>query len=222
MSCSDLHISWIFEYFGFLPNIWCPVLWCTYHAYNIWITGVMLCTVHILNGITPRSTLEVGEPRPMDKLSCPLWNLAFAFVFLSYFLLPCCLSSVIFSTTSIFSTKHCSPGLQELLMPDHLFFSHWCHQASKDPGSAQSWRERRAGGGRQRHRQRQRRRQHRPLAAPGSLGVLSPSEWQCGPQVWRPSWAMVAVPPPPWAPPAACSRGCSRATLAHQTIPTTP
>ena len=125
---------WIF---GFLPNIWCPVLWCTYHAYNIWITGVMLCTVHILNGITPRSTLEVGEPRPMDKLSCPLWNLAFVFVFLSYyFLLPCCLSSVIFSTTSIFSTKHCSPGLQELLMPDHLFLSHWCYQASKDPGRA--------------------------------------------------------------------------------------
>ena len=77
MSCSDLHISWIFEYFGFLPNIRCHVLWCTYCTCDIWISGVKLCTAHILNGITPRSTLEVGATRPMDKLSCLLWNLAF-------------------------------------------------------------------------------------------------------------------------------------------------
>ena len=70
-------ISTYLEYFGFLPNIRCHVLWCTYCTCDIWISGVKLCTAHILNGITPRSTLEVGATRPMDKLSCLLWNLAF-------------------------------------------------------------------------------------------------------------------------------------------------
>ena len=229
----------------FLLNIWCHILISIYLEYlnildfcptsDVMFFGVhivhvifeylvLCCVLHIFWMASPQGRLWRSGRRGRwinSHACCETWPL-FAFVFLSYFLLPCCLSSVIFSTASIFSTKLGSPGLQELLMPDHLFFSHWCYQANKASSSAQSWRERRAGGGRQRHRQRQRRRQHRPLAAPGSLGVLSPSEWQCGPQVWRPSWAMVAVPPPPWAPPAACSRGCSRATLAHQTIPTTP